>query len=111
MTILGSLLVLAGMVHRDGKFLIFIIIFLGIYWVIFHQLSIILWGLPRYLMEYLIPISILGVKNIFYLIKTRHLVYLIFLAFTTSINSFNSLVERDNFSVKYPFSYERNVGD
>ena len=109
MTILGSLLVLAGMVHRDGKFLIFIIIFLGIYWVIFHQLSIILWGLPRYLMEYLIPISILGVKNIFYLIKTRHLVYLIFLAFTTSINSFNSLVERDNFSVKYPFSYERNV--
>ena len=88
---------------------LFLICFLVTTWLVYHQISPQLWGWPRYLLEYLLP---LATVSIFYLL-TKYSSYKKIVIFSILIISvLNTLIITNQFSqlkVFSPFDYNRET--
>lgn len=105
LTILSVFMYLYALIGANRKQLLFLIPFLLVYWVVFHSIDVVLWSIPRYLMEYILPISMLGFLQFYKSIKEKKISSYLIFTFILSMNCFFIISNYKNLSVSYPFEY------
>lgn len=87
---------------KNIKLLTTIIIYLLMYWILFHMIRPILWGVPRYQLEYISPLVVAG---FYYLIRFSVLIGRVLFVFFVSLNAlfiFNAYYNIQIYKIDYP---------